>query len=94
MAGVVRGRVQADVKRQDLGPAAFKYDVQRIGEMQDEARSRRSVSSGPCRSLSKLRVSGQQGGGPLSKRGPPSGGRWVLRALATAVQMTGKGGLE
>lgn len=39
------------VMRQDLGPAAFKYDEQRIGEMQHEARSRRSVSGGslvPC----------------------------------------------
>ena len=32
---------------QDVGPAAFKYDMERIGEIQHEARSHRSVPSGP-----------------------------------------------
>jgi hypothetical protein len=43
--GVVRGRVVADAMCQNLGPAVLKYDGQRIGEIQHEARSHYSASS-------------------------------------------------
>lgn len=38
-------RVVADAMCQNLGPAVLKYDGQRIGEIQHEARSHYSASS-------------------------------------------------
>jgi hypothetical protein len=40
-----RGRVVAEPKCQNVGPAVLKYEEQRIGEIQHEARSRCSASS-------------------------------------------------
>jgi hypothetical protein len=42
---VVRGRVVADTMCQNFGPAVLKYNGQRIGEIQHEARSHYSALS-------------------------------------------------
>jgi hypothetical protein len=47
MGSSSQGDGYKQMSSQEFGPAAFKYDVEGIGEIQHEARSHRSVVSGP-----------------------------------------------
>jgi len=98
---VVKGRVVADVMCQDFGPAVLKYDGERIGEIQHEARSHCSVQRGGsdsgrgalarCRSLPEWRTRRRD---VVTSSQPPRTASSAHSAPATAMQTMNEGGLE